>query len=185
MTGAEAAHGAQFAAASRWAQQVEWEGRSITLRPIGPDDEDRHLAFLTDMEPADIRMRLFHVRSSIAPAELRRLTQIDPQREMAFVAVDQDAHGKERTLGVARAIGEPGQDTAEFGIMVRSDLKGRRLGELLLRQLIAHQSEQGRRKLVATVLAENSRMLELARRLDFVQRPCDEGDGVCCIELNL
>ncbi len=51
--------------------------------------------------------------------------------------------------------------------MVRSDLKGGGLGELLMRKLIDHLRARGTRQLVATVLKENERMLELARELGF------------------
>jgi acetyltransferase len=170
---------------SHMVQRVEWQGRSITLRPIHPNDETQHLAFLSEMEPADIRMRIFHSRSSISTEQLRRLTCIDYQREIAFVAVENSDEGRESTLGVARAVLDPDTGQAEFGIVVRSNLKGRRLGELLMHRLIEHQRERGTKKMVATVLAQNSRMLEMARRLGFVESPCDEGDGVLCIELHL
>ena len=51
--------------------------------------------------------------------------------------------------------------------MVRSDLKGGGLGALLMNKLIAHLRARGTRRLVALVLAENTRMLELARELGF------------------
>ena len=143
------------------------------------------MVFLSQLDPADIRMRVFHSRRSIERSELARLTQIDYAREMAFVATELGPDGQERTLAVARAIAEPDNASAEFGIVVLSDMKGQRLGELLLRRLIDYQREQGTTKLVATVLAENTRMLELARRLGFVETPCDQGPGVRCIELDL
>lgn len=168
-----------------WVQRVEWKGRTITVRPIHADDETQHRAFLSEMDPADIRMRVFHRRSSISTGELRRLTRIDYCREMAFVAVETDDTGREHTLGVARAIAEPDAAQAEFGIVVRSDLKGQRLGEVLMHRLIEQQRRQGTHRLVATVMAENTRMLELARRLGFVEQPCDEGEGIRCIALQL
>jgi acetyltransferase len=64
-------------------------------------------------------------------------------------------------------------------------MKGARLGQLLMQRIIDYQRGAGTGRLVATVLAENTRMLELASRLGFVQVPCSEGDGVCCIELEL
>ena len=67
-------------------QRFEWRGRTLTLRPIRPEDEAQHLAFLERIEPTDIRMRLFYTRKSIERSELARLTQIDYEREMAFLA---------------------------------------------------------------------------------------------------
>jgi acetyltransferase len=130
-------------------------------------------------------MRVFYSRRSIERSELARLTQIDYAREMAFVAVDTAADGTQRTLGVVRAIADPDNVSAEFGIVIRSDMKGLRLGPLLMQRIIDYQRSQGTRKLVATVLAENTRMLELARQLGFVESASDQGEGIRWIELAL
>ncbi len=148
-------------------ETIEWHGRTLTLRPIRPEDEAQHLAFLEKLDPVDIRMRIFYSRRAIERSELARLTQIDYEREMAFIATGALPNGREETLGVARAICDPDNQDAEFGIVVRSDLKGGGLGERLMRKLIAHLRQRGTRRLVATVLRENERMLELARELGF------------------
>ncbi len=166
-------------------ETLQWHGRHITLRPIRPEDEEQHVAFLSQLDPADIRMRVFYTRRSIERSQLARLTQIDYAREMAFVAVDRDDTGQERTLGVVRAIADPDNVSAEFGIVIRSDMKGMHLGQLLMQRIVAYQRGQRTRKLVATVLAENTRMLELAQRLGFVETPSDQGAGIRRIELLL
>lgn len=51
------------------------------------------------------------------------MTQIDYDREMAFVAVRTSAE-KSEILGVTRAISDPDNIDAEFAVLVRSDLKG-------------------------------------------------------------
>ena len=81
-------------------------------------------------------MRVFYSRRSIERSELARLTQIDYEREMAFVAVAPGPDGAEQTLGVARAVADPDNIDAEFGIIVRSDLKGTGLGSVLMHKLI-------------------------------------------------
>ncbi len=48
-----------------------WQGRLVTLRPIRPEDEAQHLAFLRRLDPEDIRMRVFYSRRSIERSELR------------------------------------------------------------------------------------------------------------------
>lgn len=148
-------------------EPIRWRDRDVTLRPIRPEDEAQHLAFLGKLEPIDIRMRVFHSRRSIERTELARLTQIDYAREMAFIATATDAAGNEETLGVVRAICDPDNQDAEFGILVRSDLKGAGLGELLMHKLVAYLRGKGTQRLVATVLRENHRMIELARSLGF------------------
>ena len=164
---AGSAHFAILPYPAELSESVQWHDRRITLRPIRPEDEAQHLAFLERVEPIDIRMRVFHSRRMIERTELVRLTQIDYAREMAFIATAMDADGSEETLGVVRAICDPDNEDAEFGILVRSDLKGTGLGELLMRKLIDYLRDKGTQRLVATVLRENHRMIELARSLGF------------------
>ena len=168
----------------------DWNGRRLTLRPIRPDDEARHMAFLQAMAPADIRMRIFYSRRSIERSELARLTQIDYAREMAFVACADASTGMgvgtvEETLGVVRAVCDPDNESAEFGIMVRSDLKGAGLGGLLMHKLIAYLRAHGTRRLLATVLNENTAMLELAQRLGFEHNAVQTEAGTCSVSLRL
>lgn len=152
---------------SELVESLEWQGRRLTLRPIRPEDEAQHLAFLARLDPMDIRMRIFYSRRSIEHSELARLTQIDYEREMAFIATAALDDGGEETLGVVRATCDPDNHDAEFGIVIRSDLKGGGLGAHLMNKMIAYLRRKGTRRLVATVLRENTRMLEMARDLGF------------------
>lgn len=163
----------------------DWHGRQLTVRPIRPEDEAQHLEFLQHLDPEDVRLRVFYSRRSIERTELARLTQIDYAREMAFVATAPDAEGIERTLGVVRAVADPDNVEAEFGIIVRSEMKGEGLGELLMKQMIDYLRQHGTQRLVATVLSENTRMLQLARDLGFREAPHRHEPGTRWIELPL
>jgi acetyltransferase len=158
-------------------ETVPWQGRPLVLRPIRPEDEPQHRAFVERLQPLDMRMRFFYSRRQIGPTEMARLTQIDYEREMAFIATAPGPEGAEETLGVVRAVADPDNEQAEFAIVVRSDLKGGGLGELLMRKLITHFRSRGTRRMVGDVLKENERMLELARQLGFEVEPSyDEPD---------
>jgi acetyltransferase len=163
-------------------QQVPWRDQRLTLRPIRADDEPRHREFLSQVTPDDLRLRVFHSRRSIEHSELARLTQIDYDREMAFIATlaadGEEKAGEEQTLGVARAICDPDNQDAEFGILVRSDLHGQGLGGLLMHKLITHLRERGTQRLVGTVLKENISMLKLARALGFAQTAAADDPSV-------
>jgi acetyltransferase len=158
----------------------DWQGQPITVRPIRPEDEARHRAFLERLDPEDIRLRIFYSRRSIEHSELARLTQIDYEREMAFIVID--AAGD--TLAVVRGVTDPDNISAEFGIVVRSDLKGGGLGERLMHKLIDYHRSRGTQVLTADVLAENARMLALARDLGFSVEPGSEA-GVRRVHLSL
>ncbi len=159
-----------------------WQGRELTIRPIRPEDEPQHRAFLERLSPEDIRMRVFYSRRTLPRSELARLVQIDYEREMAFVATIEGVGGLEETLGAARAACDPDNERAEFGVVVRSDLKGRGLGRALMEALIAHLRQRGTRWLVGEVLAENRGMRALCQRLGFSERL--DGD-VVLVKLDL
>ncbi|WP_372525118.1 bifunctional acetate--CoA ligase family protein/GNAT family N-acetyltransferase [Piscinibacter sp.] len=170
---------------SQLVETIEWQGRRLTLRPIRPEDEAQHLEFLTHLDPEDIRMRVFYSRRSIERSELARLTQIDYAREMAFIALAPGPDGAEQTLGVVRALADPDNIDAEFGIVVRSELKGGGLGLMLMNKMINYLRGHGTRRLVATVLRENDRMLALARDLRFEESATDPASGTREIFLTL
>jgi acetyltransferase len=167
------------------AERIEWNGRDMMVRPIRPGDEAQHLSFLERLDPEDVRMRVFYSRRSIEPSELARLTQIDYEREIAFVAECAGPDGSMQTLAAARAVADPDNISAEFGIIVRSDLKGQGLGRLMMDKLIRTLRAQGTQRLVATVLYDNKRMLALQRDLGFVEVPHEAEDGTRAIALDL
>ncbi|MHB1249594.1 MAG: bifunctional acetate--CoA ligase family protein/GNAT family N-acetyltransferase, partial [Polaromonas sp.] len=167
------------------AQTIQWQGRSLELRPIRPEDEALHTEFLSHLDPEDIRMRVFYSRRTMARSELARLTQIDYTREMAFIAIAPGPDGLPQTQGVVRALADPDNISAEFGIIIRSELKGGGLGKLLMNKLISYLRANGTRQLVATVLRENHRMLELAKGLGFRDAAQQEEGDTRVIVLDL
>jgi acetyltransferase len=167
---AGAAHFAIRPYPAELAETIDWRGQTLTLRPIRPEDEQRHRTFLESLEPEDIRMRLFYSRRTMERSELARLVQIDYTREMAFVATVPGPDGQEQTLGVARALADPDNIGAEFGIIVRPDMKGTGLGRMLMDKLIRYQRAVGTQRLSAIVLTENDRMRQLGQSLGFTEQ---------------
>ena len=167
-------------------EMVQWQGRELCLRPIRPEDEALHMAFLQQLDPQDVRMRVFYSKRTMERSELARLVQIDYAREMAFVAMAPGPDGQPQTLGVVRAMTDPDNVEAEFGVIVRSELKGSGLGLLLMQKMIAYLRSQGTKRLVATVLDYNERMLNLAKELGFEDEPArQDGEGTKGIFLSL
>jgi acetyltransferase len=149
---------------------IAWEGRELVLRPIRPEDAPQHVAFFKSLDPEDVRFRMFSGMTELPPSQLARLTQIDYDREMAFIATVCTG-GVAETLGVARAVADPDNVSAEFAVIVRSDLKGHRLGAILMDKLIRYCRSRGTRELVGNALPHNHRVLQLARRLGFTVTP--------------
>ncbi|WP_157685828.1 bifunctional acetate--CoA ligase family protein/GNAT family N-acetyltransferase [Robbsia andropogonis] len=160
---------------------VHWQGQAITVRPIRPQDEHTHRILVESMTDDDLRMRFFGAVNAPEHSQLARMTQIDYDREMAFIATTEIAQADggaptSVTLGVVRAVADADNETAEFAVLVRSDRKGLRLGALLMQRIIAYCRARGTRAIVGEVLAENTRMIKLARTLGFVVERSDEPD---------
>ena len=164
---------------------IELDGGRILLRPIRPEDEPQHRELLDRVTPDDIRFRFFFAKREFNHAELASFTQIDYDREMAFIATAPDENGTPHTLGVARATATPDNASAEFAVLVRSDLKGRGLGRALLEKLIRYCRGRGTQELTGDVLSGNVGMLHLAARLGFRTEFAPEDPRVTRVTLEL
>ena len=118
--------------------------------------------------PADLRLRFFNSMKALPREMAARLSQIDYDREMAFVAVRPTAsYGEGPIFGVARIIADPENETAEFAVIVRSDMQGHGLGYSLMDAIIAHARRRGLKRIRGDILVENARMLTMVRELGF------------------
>jgi acetyltransferase len=150
------------------------DGERLTVRPIRPEDADQHGAFFSRLSPQDIRFRFFTAMRELSPEQMARLTQIDYDREMAFLAV-REASGE--TVGVARLVCEDEQN-GEFAVIVQGDMKGKGLATHLMRRLIEWARARGLRDIVGQVLADNAPMLAFVRHLGFAVRRMPEDPEV-------
>jgi acetyltransferase len=158
----------------RFEETLDWQGLRVTVRPIRPEDEAAHHDLVEAMTPEDLRLRFFGAVGSFDHSQLARMTQIDYDREMALIATVQDENGVSRTLGVVRAVADPDNETAEFAVAVRSDQKGRRLGQLLIERIIRYARARGTHWLVGEALRENAPMIALARSSGFTITPTED-----------
>jgi len=154
------------------------DGRQVTLRPIRPEDEPNHHVLVSKLTPEDIRFRFFGLVHELPHTEMARLTQIDYDREMAFIGELFHGDGTRETLGVVRTVTDPDNEAAEFAVVVRSDLKGSGLGKRLLVKMIEYCRGRGTGKIVGQVLRDNTRMLKFIEHLGFVQTKIVDGDIV-------
>lgn len=159
-------------------------GREVLLRPIRPEDEPEHHTFLSKLTSDDIRFRFFGLINELPHTQMARYTQIDYDREMAFIASAPKEGGGMETLGVVRIFADPDNQEAEFAIVVRSDLKGQGLGTKLMEKMIAYCRDRGTKAMVGQVLEENTAMLQLARFTGFESRSIF-GEGVVEVTLPL
>ncbi|HEX4503624.1 MAG TPA: protein lysine acetyltransferase [Scandinavium sp.] len=168
-------------------QFEEWvvlkNGDRCLFRPILPEDEPLLQQFISQVTKEDLYYRYFSEINEFTHDDLANMTQIDYDREMAFVAVHTTASGTE-ILGVTRAISDPDNIDAEFAVLVRSDLKGLGLGRRLLEKLINYTREHGLERLNGITMPNNQGMIALARKLGF-EVDIQLEDGIVGLTLKL
>jgi acetyltransferase len=155
-------------------------GRPVLFRPIRPEDEAAHYVFLSHMSEQDLVYRFFHYVKQIPRRDMARLTQVDYDREMAFIASAEGENGEAETLGVVRIVAAPDNATAEFAIIIRSDMKGQGLGSGLLRKIIDYSRERGIRIFSGDVMYDNQPMLDLLKGFGFTFGRSEEAGIVRC-----
>ena len=104
-------------------------GERFLFRPILPEDEPQLQQFISRVTKEDLYYRYFSEINEFTHEDLANMTQIDYDREMAFVAVRR-IDQTEEILGVTRTL-RPDNIDAEFAVLVRSDLKRVRLRSTL------------------------------------------------------
>jgi len=155
-------------------ETLDWQSKRLTIRPIRPEDEAAHRALIAAMSPDDLRLRFFGAVRGFDHSQLARMTQIDYDREMALIAVEIDSNGVAQTFGVTRIVADPDNECAEFAVAVRSDMKGKGLGTLLLARIIGYARTRGTRFVTGEILRENAPMLALARANGFEMHASDD-----------
>lgn len=150
---------------SEWVRHFDARGQDIVIRPIRPEDAAAHAAFFGRLSPEDVRYRFFSAMRALSAEQIARLTQVDYEREMAFVAVRDG-----ETVGVARLVREMDTGGAEFAVVVQADAKGRGVAGALMRQLLEWGRSKGVREVEGQVLADNAPMLGFVRKLGFSVR---------------
>jgi RimJ/RimL family protein N-acetyltransferase len=155
-------------------------GERVVIRRFRPEDMALYRDFLSHVGTEDLRLRFFARVAELSAAESKKLSHLDYAHEMAFVALD-EATGQ--MLGLVRLKDELDEQTAEFAIMVRSQLKAHGLGWLLMHRVIDHAKKKGLRRVYGDVLAENTTMLQMCAELGFYEQ--DIGSDMRRVVLDL
>jgi acetyltransferase len=163
------------------AREIELpNGLHAHFRPIRPEDAPAIETMIAHMTPEDRRMRFFVPIEKLTPEQLARLTQIDYDREMAFVCEGQDG-----LWGVVRLAADPDRGRAEYAIALRSDRKGQGIGLTLMRKILDYGKARGVGRVFGEVLRENRPMLEVCKILGFTVKADPDSTDLVHAEIDL
>jgi RimJ/RimL family protein N-acetyltransferase len=166
----------------------EWEhhdvlpdGQHVFVRPLRPEDAALYPDFIAAVTAQDLRLRFFTAVRELSAAQIAQLTQLDYDRAMAFIALDSETGAM---LGVVRLHREA-EDTGEYAVLVRSALKGRGLGWLLMRRMIDYARAAHLIRVRGQVLTENATMLRMCTELGFTIADDPAGSFMKVVTLDL
>jgi acetyltransferase len=167
----------------------EWErhetlrdGTPVFVRPLRPEDSDRYPDFLSAVTPEDLRLRFFAPLKELSPHLIFKLTHLDYDKAMAFIALEEQTG---RMLGVVRLHRNPDGRDGEYAVLVRTHLKSHGLGWLLMHRMIEYAQAEGLERVHGQVLSENATMLAMCEQLGFTvtDDPLERGVKVVTLDL--
>ena len=142
-------------------------GEHLFIRPIRPEDAPLLVENFQSLSKRSIYRRFFSPVKQLSPDMIARFTQIDYDREIALVAISEEQN-REKLIGVARIINSPNQIEAEFSVLVADQWQGQGVGRELLSRCLTIAKQRGIEMVEGFVLAENTQMLALGKKLGFV-----------------
>lgn len=161
------------------------DGHSLLLRPIRPEDEPAYQRLFAGLPPEDVFLRFMNPMKVLPHTLAARLTQLDYDREMALVLMEESGPGDLELCGGVRITADADNDRAEFAILLRRDMTGLGLGPMMMRRIIDYARKRGIREVYGEVLSENTPMLRLCKALGFSSRRMPEDPGVIVASLRL
>jgi GNAT superfamily N-acetyltransferase len=182
---AQSGHAAVMAGKTdiRWQRHlVIHDGWRILVRPTSPKDEPLIRDLLGHVSKEDVRLRFFESIKEFSDQFIAKLTDLDGQRAIAFVAFDE---ASSETLGIVWLYCDPVYETGEYAILLRSDLKGRGLGWALMQLIIEYAKSKDLKQMCGQILQENAVMLKMCRELGFKVVTDAQDCGVCNVTLTL
>jgi acetyltransferase len=153
------------------------DGTDMVMRPIRPEDAEIEDVFIRNLSPESKYFRFMQALHELTPEMLVRFTQIDYNREMAFIATTQ-VEGKEAEVAVGRYVTNPDGTSCEFALVVGDEWRQKGIGTRIMMGLTKVAKARGLKTMEGEILTENSSMLSLVRRLGFSARPCEDDHRV-------
>lgn len=145
------------------------DGTPIVVRPIKPEDAELNQDFVRRLSPETKYFRFMSAMRELSPALLAKLTQIDYDRELAFIAT-REVDDAEQQIGVCRFTTNPDGFSCEFAIVVSDEFQHSGLGRRLMGLLIKTAWQRGLKTMKGEFLTSNARMLRFVERIGFELR---------------
>jgi acyl-CoA hydrolase/GNAT superfamily N-acetyltransferase len=138
-------------------------GKDIDFRPVLPSDEFESRNFYYSLQEDSIYYRFFNKRKVFSRDMLQKQwAEVDYRRNMTIIGLMQ--LGKRKQIVAIGSYAEADEDSAEVAFLVKEKLHGMGIGSFLLDILEGIAKKNNYKKFVATVLAENRKMINVFQK---------------------
>jgi GNAT superfamily N-acetyltransferase len=168
------------------AQETLKNGLQVTIRAIRPDDRERLIAALKELDERTVYLRFFGPKQEFSHQELKEATEVDFVGTVALVTCIQNS-AEEKIIGAGRYIAFGNADPpemAEVAFTVEEDYHGLGIAGKILRHLAVIAKQKGIVQFHAEVLQENKGMLAVFNRSGFPVKQ-EYADGLAHVTLSL
>jgi len=137
--------------------------KTIEFRPLLPSDEFEARHFFYSLQEDTVYDRYFYKRKVFSREMLQKQwASVDYRRNMSIIGFRQV--GRSKQIVAIGSYAEYDKDKAEIAFLVKEDLHGLGIGSYLLMVLETIARENGYKGFVATVLAENKKMIRVFQK---------------------
>ncbi len=140
------------------------DGLELKIRPVRASDEDMMRRLFYKFSDESKYYRYFTNVRVMPHRNMQKYLSVDYERIMSLVAVLQQGN-TERIVAEARYAAYPDNEAYEMAFLVDEEFQGKGLATFLANYLIKIAKERGIKKLCASVLAENQKMLSVFEKL--------------------
>jgi acyl-CoA hydrolase/GNAT superfamily N-acetyltransferase len=138
-------------------------GKNVDFRPLLPSDEFESRHFYYSLQEDSIYYRFFNKRKVFSRDMLQKQwAQVDYRRNMTIIGLMQ--LGKRKQIVAIGSYAEADTDSAEVAFLVKEKLHGMGIGSYLLEILESIAKANNYKQFIATVLAENRKMLNVFQK---------------------
>lgn len=157
-------------------------GKNVDFRPLLPSDEFESRHFYYSLQEDSIYYRFFNKRKVFSRDMLQKQwAEVDYRRNMTIIGLMQ--LGKRKQIVAIGSYAEAGEDSAEVAFLVKERLHGMGIGRYLLEILETIAKENNYKQFIATVLAENRKMLHVFQKKYPSAKFLRSGSGEVDVEM--
>jgi acyl-CoA hydrolase/GNAT superfamily N-acetyltransferase len=157
-------------------------GKTIDFRPLLPSDEFESRHFYYSLQEDSIYYRFFNKRKVFSRDMLQnQWAQVDYRRNMTLIGLMQ--LGKRKQIVAIGSYAEADADSAEVAFLVKERLHGMGIASYLLEILETIAKENNYKQFLATVLAENRKMINVFQKKYPSAKFLRSGSGEVDVEM--